>query len=118
MPRSRISHNEEYQRSADLAYFKGGFRPRRHGEHRDKFMLPDFPSQKGEVNQEWETIPNNIASVECLGTFLGYGHHGNEVIYRAHKVTLDTGLLVPAYSYDRDDFVMCQHTGYKAYRPE
>jgi hypothetical protein len=108
--------NPVYAESSRVAYAKGGFVPRRKGQHRDHDLLPDFVNQQG-VSCDFSTPGvSPIVSVEFLGTFVGYGNWGaGEVTYRAHKVTLANGLRVPAYSLNEDQYVMCQHTGFKAY---
>lgn len=106
--------NPVYTASANSCYAQGGFVPRPKGARYKHLydLFPQFANQQGEVHAAWEDRPNPIVNVEFLGTFLGYGVHGNEVTYRGFKVTLNTGLVVAGYSNNADQFVMCLHTGY------
>lgn len=106
--------NPVYEQSANEVYAKGGFRPRRKGERfRHLYnQFPMFANQQGQVASHLEVIPNPIAQVVFLGTFLGYGSYSEEITYRAFKVTLLNGEIVAAYSRNTDTHVMCLHTGY------
>lgn len=106
--------NPEFKASADRVYAAGGFRPRRKGERRVPYeVVPDFPNQQGEVHADMEICPNTFVSVKRLGTFDGYDHYSRPCKYRAFRAELSNGLIVPMFSHDADQYVMCLHTGYK-----
>lgn len=109
--------NPVYATSANAAYAKGGHAPRRKGQRKVSYdLFPTFADQQGHAESYTELRPNNIVSVQPLGTFLGYGCHSNEVTYRAFSVLLNCGTYVAAYSKDGDDYVICLHTGYQAHK--
>jgi hypothetical protein len=104
--------NPVYEQSANQAYAKGGFRPRRFRERRPRYVEDIDPSLDQPMLFSQDSLPEDWAA-EYLDLFLGYGHYGDEVQYEAWKLTTPFGVFA-YYKIHRPgvNYVLCQHTSY------